>query len=76
MVCSKVLLGGKIVFVTYLTHSLVSVLIKHWRLVLLILLHSHPFELASSTYHHHLTTLLLFFHISEITEDNYIWSEK
>lgn len=65
-------------FVTYLTHSLVSVLIKHWRLylVLLILLHSHPFELASSTYNHHLITLLLFFHISEITEDNYIRSEK
>lgn len=78
MVCSKLLLGGKIMFVTYLTHSLVSVLLKNCRLsvVLHILLHSHPFEPAASSSHHRLMAFLVFFCISEIPEDNYIRSDK
>lgn len=78
MVCSKLLLGGKIMFVTYLTYSLVSVLLKNCRLslVLHILLHSHPFEPAASSCCHHLMAFLLLFCISEIPKNNYIRSDK
>lgn len=50
-------------FVTYLTHNLVSVLLQNCRLsvVLHILLHSHPFEPAASSSHHCLMAFLVFF---------------
>lgn len=65
-------------FVTYLTHNLVSVLLKNCKLsvVLHILLHSHPFEPAASSCHHNLMAFLLFFYISEIPKNNFIRSDK
>lgn len=75
MVCSKLLLGGKIMFVTYLTYSCVSVLLKNCRLSV-VLLHCHPFESAASSCHHHLMVFLLLFCISEIPKKNYIRSDK
>jgi len=60
-------------FVTYLTHSLVSVFLKHCRLslVLQILHYRHPFELVSSSCYL-FNTLLGFFCVFEIIEHNCI----
>lgn len=65
-------------FVTYLTHSLVSVFLKHCRLslVLQILRHRHPFELLSSSCYHHLNTLVVFFCVFEIIEHNCVRLDK